>query len=245
MEASGEITAGGGGQAAKYQARALLCHATPICKPKQVIPYLAKGKSHRRKGYSACELAHSWLKAKQIPPAVRDVLDTCPDYREPELIEGFFEREVDLRTPGKASQVDLLALVHTRDGYAVIAVEGKADEPFGPVIGKWLSDGSTGKQHRLKKLCEVLSLDPQQVSDLRYQLLHRAVAAVFEAQRYRCQRALMLVHSFSAKQASFDDFGRFVAAMGQPIISPGRVSELRLAGKVELRLAWVADHPAP
>ena len=46
-------------------------------------------------------------------------------------------------------------------GYGVIAVEGKAREPFGPLVSEW-NDGP-GKQARLDGLCEQLGLDPSAV----------------------------------------------------------------------------------
>jgi hypothetical protein len=44
------------------------------------------------------------------------------------LVEGFFEYQVNLNTPGHASQTDLMALVETRGGVALLAVEGKVKE---------------------------------------------------------------------------------------------------------------------
>jgi hypothetical protein len=47
------------------------------------------------------------------------------------------------------------------------------------------------------RLCATLGLNTSDVGGLRYQLLHRTASAVYEAQRYRSRRAIMLVHSFS------------------------------------------------
>ena len=54
--------------------------AHKITKPEDVIPYLAKQGRHWKQGYSAYELAHSWVNADDIPAPVRSALDTCPDY---------------------------------------------------------------------------------------------------------------------------------------------------------------------
>ena len=91
------------------------------------------------------------------------------------LVEGLFEREVALGTKGRPSQTDLLALVRLADGYGVIAVEGKAREPFGPRLSEW--NDSPGKHARLESLCDELGLDPDGDGDLYYQLLHRTVSA--------------------------------------------------------------------
>lgn len=205
--------------------------------------FLAEPDRHWRKGYSACELATSWVRANDIPRPVRRVLDTCPPYLGADLIEGFFEREVDLRTPGRPSQTDLLALVRLRDGGAAIAVEGKVAEPFGPLVAEWL-DGD-GKRRRLAGLCSALRMTPDTCHELRYQLFHRTASALFEAERYGFRHALMLVHSFSPVHASLQDYQRFAAALGMTGANPDAVSSARTLNGIELRLAWVADRAAP
>ena len=163
-------------------------YANEIARPEDVIRYLAKQERHWRKGYSAYELAHSWIGAEGIPSLVGSVLDTCPDYAGAALVEGLFERDVDLRTPGRRSQTDLLAFVKLRHGDAVIAVEGKVDEPFGDWVSAW-NDHSPGKERRLAALCMSLGLRVVDVEDIRYQLLHRTASAIYEAQRYRTTRS--------------------------------------------------------
>lgn len=219
-------------------------YAQDIVRPEDVIPRLARGERHWRKGYSAYELASAWIGAGGIPPTVRAVLDTCPDYRAAELVEGLFEREVDLRTPGRRSQTDLLAFIHAAAGHAVVAVEGKVAEPFGPLVADW-NDGSGGKARRLAALCGVLGLAADTVRPLRYQLLHRAVSAVFEAQRYHCPRALLLVHSFCPAWTSFRDFVAFTTAVGSPVDEAGTISAAMPRDGVALRFAWVADAVTP
>ena len=217
-------------------------YAQEIGKPEAVIPYLAQQERHWRKGYSAYELAHSWVHAGDIPASVRSVLDTCPDYSGAHLVEGLFERDVDLRTRGRRSQTDLLAFVKLAHGYAVIGVEGKVNEPFGELVSVW-NDHTPGKQRRLEALCASLGFRVADVGDIRYQLLHRTVSAIYEAQRYRTKRALMLVHSFSRTDTSFGDFQVFAQLMGTPVPAMNRVSEERECEGVRLRLAWVKDGP--
>ena len=159
-------------------------YAHEIAKPEDVIPYLARQERHWKKGYSAYELAHSWINADDIPSSVRSVLDTCSDYAGAALVEGLFERDVDLRTPGRRSQTDLLAFVKSVRGNAVIAVEGKVDESFGDLVSTW-NDHSPGKERRLEALCASLGLRVADVEGIRYQLLHRTASAIYEAQRYR------------------------------------------------------------
>ena len=217
-------------------------YAQEIVKPREVIPHLSKRERDWKKGYSAYELAHSWLNAGDIPATVRSVLDTCPEYAGAQLVEGLFERDVDLRTPGRRSQTDLLAFVKLAHGNAVIAVEGKVEESFANVVSVW--NDSPGKQRRLEALCASLGLRVADVGDIRYQLLHRTASAIYEAQRYRTRRALMLVHSFSTADTSFRDFQAFAALMGTPVQTVNRVSEESECEGVRLRLAWVRDPPA-
>ena len=162
-----------------------------------------------------------------------------------ELIEGFFEKETDLRSRGRPSQTDLLALTGDGEGFAVLGVEGKVDEPFGPLISEWLTDASANKRARLSVLQETLGLADHNVSNLRYQLLHRTAAAIYEAQRYKVRRALMLVHSFSEGHSWFDDFRVFADAIGTPVSGTNELSaEVEVEG-VSLRLGWVADEISP
>lgn len=224
----------------------MLCRLhVPLRRPEDVIPHLAKQERHWKAGYSAMELACSWGKAQGLPAAVREVLAGCPHYAGAELIDGFFEREVDLGTPGRNSQTDLMVVLGIGDELAIMAVEGKAEESFGELVAEWLrTDEQGGKARRLARLCETLCLDPKSVSALRYQLLHRTASAIYEARRYRARHAVMLVHSFSAASSWFDDFTAFSAAMGTAVSSPGEVSDNCTCEGVSLRLAWLADRPS-
>jgi hypothetical protein len=195
-----------------------------------------------RKGRSAYELATSWVGAKDIPATVRRVLDTAEEYRGAELVEAFFERQVDLRTPGRPSQTDLLAFVRLADGYAVVAIEGKVDEPFGPIVDDW--NTGRGKEARLQALCELLDIPSEEAKPLRYQLFHRTASAVFEAERYGVTRAAMVVHSFDPNDAGFPDFTAFSRALGVGETAVGGMTGAKSVGGVELRLGWVRDQPS-
>jgi hypothetical protein len=206
-----------------------------------VRPYLADPKFHWKRSRSAYELAHSWIGSRGIPEPVRAVLATDEVFAECELVEGLFEREVDLRTPGRRSQTDLLALVRCGETYAVIAVEGKAGEAFGPRIDQW--NTSEGKKTRIEHLSQVLGISLEQAVSLRYQLFHRAASAVFEAERYGATHALMLVHAFGDDSDSFDDFRAFADALGVAGAKKGSLTTAKRVGNVDLRLGWVAESP--
>ena len=211
----------------------------PLGTPHDARAYLADPIKHWRPDHSALELATSWIGSGGFPPSVAEVLASSATYEGCSLIEGFFEREVDLGTRGRPSQTDLLALVQLADGYGVIAVEGKAREPFGPIVSEW-NDGP-GKQARLVDLCKQLELDEADVGDLRYQLLHRTVSALLEARRYRAREALMLVHSFDPDDSSLDAYQAFAAALGVTNAALGALTTAKTLGDVTLRLGWVKE----
>ena len=214
----------------------------PLVKPEDVIPHLAKQELHWRAGYSAQELAVAWSSSlNDFPASVRAVVETAPEYIGAEFVDGFFEREVDLRSPGRNSQTDLMVIAALNEELAVIAVEGKVEESFAELVSDW--NTTPGKQYRLEHLCKTLGLNPYEVGGIRYQLLHRSASAVYEAARYRCRHALMLVHSFSPTHRWFEDFAAFSRVMCLPIERPNVCSSAKLCAGVSLRLAWVADAP--
>ncbi len=216
----------------------------PVLEPKDVVRHLAKQEAHWRAGYSAQELATAWINAgNSFPRSIREVLETAPEYDSAELIDGFFEREVELGTPGRNSQTDLMVVVGLRGELGIVAVEGKVEESFAELVSEW--NTTSGKQTRLEALCRTLELDINQAAPLRYQLLHRTASAIYEAQRYRCRHALMLVHSFSQTHRWFDDFARFTQVMKIPVGQPNSCSPARICSDVSLRLAWASDLPAP
>jgi hypothetical protein len=217
--------------------------AKPITAPEGVRCHLADPEQHWRKSFSACELATAWINSKGLPPVIRAVLDGAPEYRSAALIEGYFERQVDLRTPGRASQTDLMVLLRLEDGHAIMAVEGKVNESFDNLVKDL--DRTPGRERRLDHLRQVLGIPSETVGEMRYQLLHRTASALFEAERYGFDHAVMLVHSFSQRHAGFNDFARFASALEIPVAAVNAISEARRFGSVDLRLAWVADRPAP
>jgi hypothetical protein len=110
----------------------------PLLKPEDIIPHLAKQEVHWRAGYSAQELVVAWPNpGNAFPPAVRKVLQTCPEYCRAEFIDGFFEREVDLGSPGRNSQTDLMVVVGLGETLGVMRLRGKWKNPS----PTWLATG--------------------------------------------------------------------------------------------------------
>lgn len=122
-----------------------------------------------------------------------------------------------------------------------IAVEGKAREGFGPLLSDWLKNASPEKHLRLRFLCHRLGLNVESLpGSIRYQLLHRTVAALIEAERFCAKHALMLVHSFDLTDCGFRDYEAFAALLGGEAAVNSVVSIGERSG-IQLHLAWVRD----
>jgi hypothetical protein len=153
------------------------------------------------------------------------------------------EYRTDLPGGDRPSQTDVMVIGRADGGAFVMAVEGKVDESFGPMLGEWLRDASDGKQLRWRFLCATLGLDESQSPTLRYQLFHRAASAVLAARRYHAPLAILLVQSFSASDAGMADFRAFVQLFGQEVI-PGALAPLAVLGNTRLFAGWVRGNLA-
>ena len=215
----------------------------PIQRPEDVIPHLGSP-GHWQPGRSAKSAADLWFVSNGLPTSVCHLLLTSIEFSEAVLVDAFLERSVDLGDGERPSQTDVMAIIQANDRLAILAVEAKVDETFGPTVSKWLaqSNGDSGKRHaRLKMLCDLLGLNPDEVGDIRYQLLHRTASAIIEARRYCTDRAAMIVQSFCPKLSWFGDFQAFVAAMGLEEVAPGVMSSTKLCDGVKLQMGWVAE----
>ena len=82
------------------------------------------------------------------------------------------------------------------------------------------------------------------MSGLRYQLLHRAVSALIQAERFGAQTAVLLVQSFGGHldDKSREDYGRFAEAMGcAPAFNA--VTPVGRPTCLPLMIGWVAEAP--
>ena len=223
----------------------------PLEKPEEIIPRLGKQQLHWKKGRSAYELSTAWVQAGGVPASVRAVIEQAPEWRGAVFLEGVFERETQLPGRGRPSQTDLLAILKLNDENAILGVEGKVDESFGPLVNDWLASAKDqNRLDRLTGLCHTLGVDQSKCGELYYQLFHRTCASIYEAKRFGYSRAMMLVHSFaepadkSTKPAWFDEFCEFSIAVGMPLLRSGSVSAPKSCDGVTVRLAWVSDVPS-
>jgi hypothetical protein len=215
----------------------------PLLRPEDVIPHLGKGELHWRDGYSAKAVCNSWFRANDIPRSVRHVLNRAAEYRDAEFVDGWLERSTHLPWGrGNPTQTDLLAVVAIGDELAVLGIEAKVRESFGPYVKDWLAEGGHNRADRLNGLCELLGLQIEVASPLRYQLLHRTAAAALEAKRYRARHAAMIVQSFCPDCTGLSDFQSFAEAMGYGRVGANTISSPKALGSISLRIGWAADN---
>jgi hypothetical protein len=221
----------------------------PALDPEDIIRHLGKGVRHWKEGRSAYSLARTWFDANDYPSKVRALIDQTEVFRGATMVDGFFERRIELGDGGRPSQTDILTIARVGDTLAIIAVEGKVDEPFGEPIFKWLAEGEgrSTREMRLRRLADILQI--KKVDEkLRYQLFHRSVSTAIEAERYCATNALLVVHSFCAKQSGLDDYKLFLQALRidgnvLPEAVAGPVTCCVNAKTVNLYFSWVSDVP--
>jgi hypothetical protein len=188
---------------------------------------------HWRDGYSAKSAAESWEFAAGLPTEIASILEAA-GLNDLELLLAFPEWKTPLPARGGDSQTDIMAMVKTDQGVFMIGVEAKVDESFDKTVDNWLVNASDGKHQRLNYLKSRLGLEDE-IGHLRYQLLHRTVAAMIEAERFGCAGAAMIVQSFSPTNSWKEDFEAFVDAIG---LKPGQIG--RLPSGDPLLLAWAS-----
>lgn len=171
---------------------------------------------HWREGFSARSAAESWEAADGLPDEIESALLSA-GLSDLELLLAFPEWKTPLPARGGDSQTDIMAMVRTERGVLMVGVEAKVDESFDKTVEKWLVDASDGKFRRLAYLKNMLGLGDD-IGHLRYQLLHRTVAAMIEAERFGCFGAAMIVQSFSKSNAWKEDFETFSDSIG---LKPG------------------------
>jgi len=186
----------------------------PSDSPDRWKDLLAQPERQWKVGYSARTLAYCWQEADGFPMNIvmtfqKSKIDL---FKNVELLFAFPEYKVPLPGGKRESQNDIYVIAKSNNNLISIMIEGKVNEPFDKPVSNWISNsgGNSGKQKRLNFLLNKLNLNYTQVQQIRYQLLHRTVSAIIEAQRIGAKNALMLVHSFSTEKEWFNDFAQFV-----------------------------------
>lgn len=189
-------------------------------------------------GRSAKELARAWLSSAVsglLPPEVEATLASHPAFGP--MLEWRAEPEVKLpfdNFRGEPRNTDLL--IHARDqhGAFIIAIEGKADEPFGETVGDALSAAlerqlsTSGRSMGIKRIEQLASAlfkhqreGEAALGELRYQLL-TATAGALCAARDDVTRVLLLIHEFATDKTADEkhlsnarDLDRFLSRLSQ------------------------------
>lgn len=210
---------------------------TPTNGPSDWKELLADPDKHWKDGRSAKLMAETWESSRpRLPDEITKTLaGTQLSSFAPIL--AIPEYQVPLPGGSRPSQNDLFLLGQVGDDLAVIMVEGKVDETFGPTVAEWLEDDSKGKQTRLGYLTGLLGLRGDVPNEVRYQLLHRTASAIIEANRFHARYAVMLVHSFSPKHAWFDDYAAFVKLLGG-MPENGGIGRMPGHADLELWIGW-------
>lgn len=182
-------------------------------------------------------LAECWEAANGIPREVSTLLEEIGS--DPRLLFAFPEHKVPL--PGSSrgdSQNDIFAFVRAGPMTVAVMVEGKVNESFDRKLSEWSMNASPGKLDRLDYLAGMLGIAVQDIpGTVHYQLLHRTVSALIEAERFKADAAAMIVHSFSSTAKWFDAFASFCALLGvHP--QPGKLYRATTATSRPLYLAW-------
>jgi len=202
---------------------------------------------HWKRGASAMELAVAWLGARRsgrgLPKDVAALLDAVPVLDGAAIKLAVPELRTALPGGSRASQTDLWALLRTSERLVSLSVEGKAAESFGELTTAWLNvPKPDGRFERLRFLCEQLGLPETEVMSLRYQLLHRTVAALLEATEWHADAAVMLVQHFAPTgappAASWQDFVNFASALGVTA-EKGRLYEVPRRLAAPLWIGWL------
>lgn len=193
---------------------------------------------HWKEGYSAHALATRWQASPGFPPEISTLLGTNDLTSGATLLLAIPEHHVPLAGGARASQIDLWALARTAGGLVSIAVDGKVSESFGPSIGDWEKEASSGKRARWDALCSLLEVNRDCDRDIRYQLFHRTASALLEAKRFHAKCAAVVVHSFSATREFFGDFQRFVRLMGGNVAAPGQMMSVPAREGIALCFGW-------
>lgn len=205
------------------------------------------GSKQWKRGYSAAESAAAWFRcgAPHVPRELLALFASVSATRSLRLATALPETKTQLDLfPGEGRNHDVLALGVAEGQRTVVAVEAKADEPFDRVVRDRFQSAirKSNVPKRLNNLAEALFGRPAYVIDaamapLRYQLFHAVVGTLLEAKRRRANQAVFVVHHFmkptDAPCEAFDDFRRFVAALGDRAavdLQPGSLVRLQVHG---------------
>lgn len=194
------------------------------------------------------EAAIAWLESgNALPPEVAALLESHPDFGP--VVEWHAEPEAMLRFDkfkGEPRNSDLAVYAQDRHGPFLIAVEAKADEPFGETFAhtmgtaaeRYLGNENSKGVARAMQLATAL-FGPRHkgeptIGKLRYQLMTGVAGALCEAEQHGFDRTIFLVHEFVTNKTRDDrharnanDLAEFVARLTHGMhadLKPGQLA---------------------
>jgi len=206
-----------------------------VHKATDLIQYLPEDRKHHyRDGFSMAETVKTWVRANgRLPPSIASIVGSdrlnSAHFEYPTAVWG-----------GGISMSDVMAFVPS----GVIAVEGKAREPFGEEVRVWIDEekdtNPRSPDHRLqviKRYARAFGTGTEQpLLSLRYQLLHRTLSAALTARITEAERAWMIVQSFAPTDSTEHmqnrgDFDRYTEVVGGMPVLEG----------VKVGIAWAQE----
>lgn len=213
--------------------------AIPSNGPSDWQRVLADPELHWKSGASAMTLAACWEAAKgDFPPEIRLAMESSgvPELMSAQPLLIVPEYGVPLPGGSRSSKTDVFVLARGTQGLVTVAVEGKVEEPFGPLVGEKRQHTSEGQLERLRFLQDTLGI-VQLPDTIRYQLLHRTASALVTAEQFGANAAMMIVHSFSPSMNWFDDFERFAGLLGVKV-QPNCIVRIPRPSAPSLCIGW-------
>jgi hypothetical protein len=201
--------------------------------------FLAEPERQWVTGYSARTVAHSWEAQATWPSEIAMIIEQ--GVGQTDLLLAIPEHKTPLPGGQRESQSDVFALGRHRDGLIACTIEAKVNEAFGPTVADQMNNASPGKLTRFEFLCGSLGIS-NCPDDIHYQLLHRTVSALIEADRFATKYAAMIVHSFSPERRWFGAFERFVSLLGGTAVV-GAPINIETPGGYRLMLGWACGDP--
>ena len=187
---------------------------------------------HWKDGRSAKENARAWINAAPgIQPDIAQVLANCDGIGPLRAWRAEPEARIAIDWfRGEQPNIDLLLVAEDDHGPLVVAIEAKADEPFGNVLADQHQQARVARASnprskavaRIEALLARFAIDLQQrhVPQLRYQLLTATAAVLAEAERHSLVRAVLIVHEFvtpltvsEKRERNAADLQRFLATV--------------------------------
>lgn len=213
--------------------------AFPSTGPRDWQHVLAKPDLHWRSGASVMTLASCWEAANgDFPPEIRRALNSSPFEELSSIAPLLIIPEYGIPLPGgtRPSMTDVFVLAKGDRGLVTLAVEGKVNEPFGPLVGEKRQNASSGQLERLRFLKDILELSVLP-DELRYQLLHRTASAILAANQFGANISVMLVHSFSRTLNWFGDFEFMMRLYGMEV-QPNKIYQVPRTLSPNLYVGW-------